>query len=141
MLEEHGGVATDKLCRVGKVEDPFPEHQCAVRSSTWQGCVYQEGWGRFKVRAVACRNFVAERPTASTYASGIDGTQVRATIAKATQHGWQVAGMDVKTAYLLRMELLRRRSYGCLRPYHIIEGLGRLPGRGSPGPDQVDGRV
>ena len=43
---------------------------------------------------------MSERPATDTYAGGIDASQARAMVAAEAQRGWDVAGVDVKTAFL-----------------------------------------
>ena len=43
---------------------------------------------------------MSERAATDTYAGGIDASQVRAMVAAGAQRGWDLAGVDVKTAFL-----------------------------------------
>ena len=59
------------------------------------------GSGKYKSRIVACGNFMADRATEELYASGVDATQVRALLRKASLEGWSAMTLDIKTAFLL----------------------------------------
>ena len=87
------------------------------------------GTGKYKSRIVACGgNFMAERTTDELYASGVDATQVRALLRKASLEAWSAMTLDIKTAFLLaptsQDELI------VVRPPKILQeaGLTAAPG-------------
>ena len=59
------------------------------------------GSGRLKARICVCGNLMSERAAEDLYASGVDSTQVRTLVRKAAMEQWEVASLDIQTAFLL----------------------------------------
>ena len=59
------------------------------------------GSGRLKARICVCGNLMSERASEDLYASGVDSTQVRTMVRKASLQGWELASLDIQTAFLL----------------------------------------
>ena len=98
--------------------------------------------GKKKARIVVCGNMIeasvdeqlqevesghkTKKKTADCYASGIDGATVRSTLRKAGERAWEVATIDVRTAFLLAP---RRCEAGILvvRPPRILVEAKLVP--------------
>ena len=59
------------------------------------------GSGRLKARICVCGNLMSERASEDLYASGVDSTQVRVMVRKAALNQWEMASLDIQTAFLL----------------------------------------
>ena len=90
--QREAGVLMEEARAAGKKVESIPAMGVFTRKA---------GSGKYKSRIVACGNFMADRATEELYASGVDATQVRGLLRKASLEDWSAMTLDIKTAFLL----------------------------------------
>ena len=92
MSQREAGVLMEEARAAGKKVESIPVMGAFPRKA---------GSGRYKTRIAAGGNFMADRATEELYALGVDATQVRALLRKASLEDWSAMTLDIKTAFLL----------------------------------------